>query len=82
MLNAAVPGANASAARAGSLSAAVPSSISGISGISGGIADLATVRDAVVVRLCGAIDGVGISVLVAVLLIGLILISAGCGPPN
>jgi hypothetical protein len=58
MVNAAVFGSNASATRAGSVSAAAP------------------------VRLSGSIDGVGVALLVAVLLIGLILISAGCGPPN
>jgi hypothetical protein len=66
MTFAAAPGSNASATRAGSVSAA----------------SVASVRDALLVRLSGSIDLVGILPLVAVLLIGLILISAGCGPPN
>jgi hypothetical protein len=65
---AAAPGSDASAASADSIFAATAGS--------------ASVKDAVLVRLSGSIDGVGISLLVAVLLIGLILISAGCGPPN
>jgi hypothetical protein len=75
MMHAAVPGSNASAARAGSFSAAGAAASTSVVGAS-------SVRDAVLVRLSGSIDGVGISLLVAVLLIGLILISAGCGPPN
>jgi hypothetical protein len=52
--------------------------------LAGGAASLgaSSVRDAVLVRLSGSIDLVGLALLVAVLLIGLILISAGCGPPN
>jgi len=74
MMNAAVSGSNASAVRAGSISAAAAL----FAGASGAL----SVRNAVLVRLSGSIDGVGVGLLVAVLLIGLILISAGCGPPN
>jgi hypothetical protein len=70
MTSAAASGSNASATRAGSILAAA-------NGVG-----VASVRDAVLVRLSGSIDLVGILLLVAVLLIGLILISAGCGPPN
>jgi len=66
MTLAAAPGSNPSATRAGSVSAA----------------SVAGVRDALRLRLSGSIGLVGILPLVAVLLIGLILISAGCGPPN
>lgn len=66
MTLAASPGSNASANRAAAVSAA----------------RALGVRDAFVARLSRAIDLVGIGLLVAVLLIGLILITAGCGPPN
>lgn len=41
-----------------------------------------TLERELLVRLADAIDGIGLLLVVGLLLGGLILITAGCGPPN
>ena len=78
---AAGPGSNESALRAGSIRAAAIVENPAQSSVGHSVLARLT-GSAAGPGALGAIDIVGVLLLVGLLLIGLIVISAGCGPPN